>query len=329
MESRRIAACAIALAAALVFVLSSSVFGCLPQDNGECVLSLPPVNIGTLDGDKEAAPVQLRATMRTMKSDLLEFVDGTPNLSWKSRERAQTLIGFSLPAQRVVRGMRIPSVRTMPDSDLAHIETVIIMRDEPVNLIQVRRLNTVTQEIARREKERVTARILRLAALAPKAPKVIVPAPAPPATGSHDPFNAPAPAGTQVYIPAHTTVWYSVSDGFRRLTMFIDANRQTGLSMAIYGPDQQDVWSAKPAGRPGPGEGHDFFWTGRSAFKGNWRIKLTNDNDFAVPYTFTAMAVSDKNGDMCRACHGNIEDEWDRCEHDGSFCEDLKDQYKN
>lgn len=336
MESRRIAALAVVLAAALIFVLSSSALGCLPEENGECDFSFRPARIGNLEGDENAAPPQLQSTMRVMKSDLLAFADGTPNLSWRARERAQMhLNAISYPAVPAPRGMSVPSVRTMPDSDLAHIEMEIIVRDAPSSLIQARRLSAVTQEIAQREQQRAIARTLRLANLAkvaPKAPKVVAVAPAPaapPATGSADPYNAPAPAGVEVYIAPRTTVWYTVNDGFRRLTMWIDANGQTGLSMAIYGPDQPDVWSAKPVGRPGPGEGRDFFWTGRSAFKGNWRIKLTNDNDFAVPYTFTAMSVSDKNGDLCRACHGNIEDEWDRCEHEGSFCQDLKDQFRN
>jgi hypothetical protein len=302
----------------------------LPEDDGSCSPSSAPARIGVLDDNSDTTALPLQSTMQVMKSDLVEFVDGTPNLSWSYREHEMSRSATIGPkAVRVARGMRIPSVVTMPDSDLEHIESGIINRDAPSNLIQVARLKSVTGEIVRREQERVTARIRRLAAVALAKPVVPAPAPAPALAGSSDPYNAPAPSGQQVYIQPHSSVWYSASDGFRRLTMYIDANHQTGLSMSIYGPDQQDVWHEKPAGKPGPGEGHDFFWTGRSAFKGSWRIKLTNNNDFAVPYTFTAMSVSDRNGDLCRNCHGNIQDEWDRCEHSGSFCDDLKDQYKN
>ncbi len=331
MESRRIAALALVLAAALIFIASSTVFGCLSEVVGECDFSRPVARVSNLEQDTAAAPVQLQATMRIMKADLRAFADVAPNLVGNTPGQIRIRLDpLSKPAIPAALGKWVPSVRTMPDSDLAHIETEIIVRDAPSNLMEMRRLQAVTTELLKRDQQRTTARLLRLANLTPKAPKVVAPpAPAPAATGSTDPYNAPTPAGVEVYIPAHSTRWYSVSDGFRRLTMWIDANRQTGLQVAIYGPDQQDVWSSKPVGRPNPGEGHDFFWTGRSAFKGDWKVKIINDNDFAVPYTFTAMAVSDKNGDLCRACHGNIEDEWDRCEHDGSFCEDLKDQYKN
>jgi hypothetical protein len=339
MESRRIAVGALLAAAVLIFILFSSVFGCLPDDDGSCLSVRGPVRIGLLEGESNVSTARLQVSMRTMKTDLLDFADGTPNLSWLGRSR-NTLPEFGKPAQRVTRGLRIPSIRTLPDSDLAHIETVIISREEPANLIQVRRLSAVTQEMARRElahatalmrqrTAQITARTVPRVSAKPAAPEPVhMPAPVQP--GSPDPYNAPAPSATQVYIPAHATVWYSVSDRGRRLTMWIDANHQSGLAMYIYGPDQQDVWNARPVGKAAPGDGHDFFWTGRSAFKGFWRIRLINTNDFAVPYTFTATAVSDKNGDLCRDCHGgSIEDEWERCEHDGSFCEDLKEEFAN
>ncbi len=155
-------------------------------------------------------------------------------------------------------------------------------------------------------------------------------APAAPQPGSPDPFNAPAPSGTQFHIPPKSTVWYAISDRGRRLTLMMDADPSTGLVMAVYGPDIQDVWHAKPTGQGAPGGGFKYFWTGRSRFKGIWRIRITNPSDFSVPYTLIGANVSDKNGDLCRDCHGIVDDsEFERCEHEGDFCEDLRDQMQN
>lgn len=340
MESRRIAVGAIVAAAVLIFVLSSSAFGCLPAEDGDCSLAHFPLHVGLVASDDTPSVAQLQVTMQTLKSDVVEFADGTPNLAWNTRQ--QESLRAPLPgvqAQATIRGPRLPAFATMPDSDLAHMEAQIVAGETPANLIQVNLLKRITVEVAQREQELVTARNLRLANLAAaakaaQAVKSVAPAPPPaPApvdtrAGSPDPNNAPKPSGQPVYIGPKTTVWYAASDGWRRLTMYIDDNHATGLTMAIFGPDQQDVWSSKPVGMGAPGQGHDFFWTGRSGFKGTWRIRLTNNNDFGVPYTFVAMSVSDKAGDMCRNCHGNIVDEWDRCEHSGSFCDDLKTAYK-
>lgn len=329
MESRRIVVGAVVAAAVLIFILSSSAFGCLPAEAG-CAQATRTIHVGSLQSDGDSASLQLRVTVQTMKSDIVEFADGTPNLSWLTREQlADRVAPPGVQALPTIRGLRIPTFATMPDSDLAHMEYQIVSGDTPANLIQLNLLNRITTEIAKRDQELVTARNMRLAAIAAAAKAAAPPpAPAPSPAGSSDPNNAPKPSGQPVYIGPHTTVWYAASDGWRRLTMYIDDNHATGMTMAIYGPDQRDVWSTKPVGMGAPGQGHDFFWTGRSGFKGTWRIKLTNNNDFGVPYTFVAMSVSDKAGDMCRNCHGNIVDEWDRCEHSGSFCDDLKTAYK-
>jgi hypothetical protein len=344
MESRRIAVGALAAAAVLAFILSSSVFGCLPGEDSACAATRAPVRVTALNGAGGTTSRQLQVTIRTLKSDLLDFAGSAPANRMpapKTEPPADAILGGPagrvMPVKRPVAVVRLPSLRTLPDSDLAQLKTRLVAGDAPDNLVRARRLNALTVEITRREEILVTARVRRLNALAlartttrnaALAAPVHVPAPVPP--GSPDPYNAPAPSGTQVYISAHTSVWYSVSDRGRRLTMWLDANHQSGLTMHIYGPDQQDVWNSRPVGRAAPGEGHDFFWTGRSALKGLWRIRLTNTNDFAVPYTFTATAVSDKNGDLCRDCHGgSIEDEWERCEHEGSFCEDLKEEFAN
>ena len=135
------------------------------------------------------------------------------------------------------------------------------------------------------------------------------------------------PSGAQVHIGPHKTVWYKASDRKRRLNIWMQADRNLGLVMAVYGPDIQDVWHAKPTGIGAPDNGFPYFWTGRAKFKGDWLIRITNPNDFSVPYTLASASVSDKDGDLCRDCHGGIEDDqFDKCEHEGSFCEDLRDE---
>lgn len=155
-------------------------------------------------------------------------------------------------------------------------------------------------------------------------PAAHMPAPIP---GSPDPFTAPMPSGAQTYIEPHSTVWYKASDRKRRLNIWMDADPNLGLTMQVYGPDIQDVWHAKPTGIGAPANGFKYFWTGRAKFKGDWLIRITNPNDFSVPYTLTSASISDKSGDLCRDCHGGIgDDQFERCEHEGSFCEDLKDE---
>ncbi len=163
------------------------------------------------------------------------------------------------------------------------------------------------------------------AAAPPPAPP---PAPAPVIPGSPDPYNAPEPTGAWVHIAGKTTVWYRVSDRGRRLNIWMDNNHMPGLTMSIYGPDQPDVWGSKPVGRGTPDQGHDFWWTGRARMKGYWRIRITNTTDDPIAYSLNARSVSEKASDMCRDCHGNIVDEWDRCEHSGSFCEDLQEEFR-
>lgn len=330
MRSRQIVVGACLAAAALIFILSSSVFGCLVDEQDGCRQLASPVRISALGGGKGNAAVFPQIQMVALKADLLQFVDRTANPSWSTQgleEAGRT--PESRAGIKVVHLTPVFGLATLTDSALAETRTKLLLQDANPNLIQARQLAALDQAIARREQERL-ARARQLAALAAKKKaEAAAHAPAPVIPGSADPYNAPAPSGQPVYIAPMTSVWYGVSDRGRRLTMWMDANKQTGLDMAIYGPDQQDVWSARPVGKAAPDEGHDFFWTGRSRFKGVWRVRITNANDFSVPYTLTATAVSDKNGDLCRDCHGVIEDEWDRCEHEGSFCEDLKDQYAN
>ncbi len=342
MESRRITAGAIVAAVALVFILFSSAFGCRRDEFGECREPRAVVRIGLIGGGKGNATLILEAKMRLLQADLREFVTRAAITASSWRTRGLTDLDLLPPSRGVNTASRANpplALSKMPDMELARAETELHALDAPAHLRVAWRVQAVSRELARRKQDRLTALIAQFKQLstplkparkpAPKPAPAPLHVPAPVIPGSPDPYNAPAPSGQTVYIAPMTSVWYSVSDRGRRLTMWMDANHQTGLTMAIYGADQQDVWNAKPVGKAAPGEGHDFFWTGRSRFKGNWRVRITNTNDFSVPYTLTATAVSDKNGDLCRDCHGVIEDEWERCEHEGSFCEDLKEEFAN
>lgn len=176
-----------------------------------------------------------------------------------------------------------------------------------------------------------TVKVVNSKPAAPPAQPAAASVPQPPKPGSADPYNAPMPSGTWFYVEPHTSVWYAISDRGRRLNVWMDADRNSGLVMAVYGADVQDVWSRHPTGQGAPGGGHAYFWTGRSRFKGTWKIRITNPSDVSVPYNLAAANISDKIGDLCRDCHGgSIDDaEFGRCEHSGSFCDDLRDQFGN
>lgn len=154
-------------------------------------------------------------------------------------------------------------------------------------------------------------------------------APAPPVAGSLDPNQAPAPNADWVWIQPFTAMWYKANDGGRRLSVYINSNGARGLSLEVFAPDQKNPWDARPVGQGTDGKGFDLFWTGRSRQHGDWLVRVTNHNDFAVNYSLGTTLIADRAGDLCGACHGIIEDEWDRCEHSGSFCEDLKEEYRN
>lgn len=161
------------------------------------------------------------------------------------------------------------------------------------------------------------------------APTAAPAKPAAPVTGSPDPNQAPAPTGDWIWIQAKAAVWFKANDGGRRLSVYINSNGQRGLSLDIFAPDQHDVWDTKPVGRGQEGKGFDLFWSGRTRLHGDWLVRVTNNNDFAVNYSLGTTLIADRAGDLCRACHGLIDDEWDRCEHKGTFCQDLQKDYRD
>lgn len=320
MNPKRITVLALGLAMALTWFVSSSVFGCFFNDGESCaVFSLAnpapppqnaPANLAT-GPDQELARLQ---------KDLVAFVQEKLGL------------GEAKSTRELVQLMQLLPQKS--DAELAQWLAQAKLLDTGNSPLHTRRIELLRQEQTRRQNERLAQKLAqqeaaRQAAARRAAAQSVSAVPAPVIPGSLDPYNAPAPSGTQAYINPRSSVWYSANDRGRRLSIWMNANHQGGLEVAIYAPDQADVWNTRPIGVAAPGQGFDFFWTGRSRMKGTYRIRVTNLNDFSVPYTLGAQAVSDKNGDLCKDCHGNIEDEWDRCEHDGSFCEDLKDQYKN
>ena len=330
MESRRIAAGAVLLTAFLVLLFNSSVSSCIPDDLGRCEKIRERVRVSWLGGGgKGNATLILASNQNTLKNTLLEFTNVKSKAGWGDADSDVALFAQA-PRTIVRRTPDVLSLTQLTEVELDRAEAKILASSREESLNQVRRLAHITHERDRRALERLQEIFRKNAAKAVQKP-VEVPqhVPAAPQPGSADPFNAPAPSGTWFHLGPHSSVWYNISDRGRRLNVWMDADTNTGLVMAIFGPDIQDVWNARPTGQGAPGEGHAFFWTGRSRFKGIWRIRITNPNDYSVPYSLTAANISDKNGDLCRDCHGIIEDEWDRCEHDGSFCEDLKDQYNN
>lgn len=317
MKPKRIAVLALILATALTWFVSSSVFGCILDEGESCALflqanplPLPPNEIVMSATGPDTELAQLQNDLVTFINDRLRV--GEPNTTRELLNLTQLLSQKS-------------------DAELARLLSHAKTLDTGSSYLHTRRIELIVREQMRRQNERLAQKLAQQQAAARRAAqRAAAPAvPAPVIPGSPDPFNAPAPSGTQVYIQPHSSVWYTADDRGRRLSIWMNANHQSGLQVAIYAPDQTDVWNARPIGVAASGQGFDFFWTGRSRMKGTYRIRVTNTNDFSVPYTLGAQAVSDKNGDLCKDCHGVIEDEWERCEHGGSFCEDLKDQYKN
>lgn len=363
MESRRIAAGAVLLAAVVLAVFNSSVSSCVPDDFGRCEKVREQVRFGWLGGGGRGnATLVLAENQAALQDNLLDFVYGNLKSGYGQNDIGEPLTD-SLQRSANAKSRRADQLSPVALTDVELDRTLknLYERYPDDSLNRSRRIAVVEAELSRRKWQRVVyARLapgpLALAntqpyfqapakpiAKAPAKPVAKAPAPAAPqaaagqhvpsapaVSGSADPFNAPAPSGQQVYISPRTSVWYGISDRGRRLNISMNADRQLGLVMAVYGPDIADVWSSRPTGQGAPGQGMPYFWTGRAKFKGIWKIRITNPNDFSVPYTLTAANISDKNGDLCRDCHGQIgDDQFEKCEHEGDFCEDLKDQNRN
>ena len=171
-------------------------------------------------------------------------------------------------------------------------------------------------------------RCVRLPKPTPEQPAALVATPtkAPP---GNNPAAAQEPTGNWLFIGPNATHWYKIKDAGLQLTIWLDANGQGGLSLAVYAPDQQDLYG-KPTGRGtfNKFEPHDLFWTGRTRARGTWYAVVTNSNGHAVSYNLNYARSRHTTADRCSACHGN-DIEWERCESapGSSWCEDLQEEY--
>ncbi len=154
--------------------------------------------------------------------------------------------------------------------------------------------------------------------------------PALPATGK-DPNNAIEPDGTWQYVQGNSMLWYKMTDSRLTLEAWVDANGQGGLDLAIFAPEQTDLWGGKPVGRGAYNKfrpEHDLFWTGYTRAYGTWYATLTNRNSFPVNFSINYQRVAKYTKDFCAVCHG-YEIQFDDCEdRGGNFCGGLEDSYK-
>jgi hypothetical protein len=151
--------------------------------------------------------------------------------------------------------------------------------------------------------------------------------------GAPNPDVAGEPTGNWEWIAPHVTVWYKVSDTRMALDVWVDANRQEGLELAVFAPEQKEWWNSTPVGRgsfnPSQPE-HDLFWTGHTRAYGSWNIRLTNINNIPVSYSLNYFRKAISQANYCAVCHGYDIDEWSRCETRGNdnFCGNLESSYK-
>ncbi len=144
-----------------------------------------------------------------------------------------------------------------------------------------------------------------------------------------NPETAVEPNGTWEFISPNATHWYRMNDAGLELRIWLDANGQRGLSLAIYGPDQRDLYG-KPVGRGAFNKfepSHDLYWTGFTTARGTWYALVTNNGQATIPYSLNYRRVINSVAGRCSACHG-FEIEWDRCvSHGNDFCGDLQKEY--
>jgi hypothetical protein len=163
----------------------------------------------------------------------------------------------------------------------------------------------------------------------PEQRPVALAAPSKPQPRGDSPATAIEPTGTWQFIGPYTSVWYKMNDAGLQLEIWLDAYGQSGLSMAIYAPDQKDLYG-KPIGRGtfSRFQPHDLFWTGRSSARGTWYALVTNNTPVAISYSVNYKRVIHSAADRCSTCHG-FEIEWDRCESapGSSWCSDLQKEY--
>lgn len=130
----------------------------------------------------------------------------------------------------------------------------------------------------------------RAAALA-RAAAQPTPKPAPVAAvkRGNGPADAIDPADAWDTIQPGASIWYKVDRPQNsNLTLWLDANSNPGVQMAIYSPDQiADLGTVPPKGRATPNKldnRHDQWWVGQSPSGGTWYGVVTNHTTSALAY---------------------------------------------
>ena len=145
-----------------------------------------------------------------------------------------------------------------------------------------------------------------------------------------NPDSAIEPTGAWQFIDPNATVWYKMTDARMQLVVWVDANGENGIALAIFAPDQHDLYGT-PIGRGSPHklEAHDLFWTGRSIAYGTWFARVTNNSSIPISYSLNYERRSTRKADACAVCHG-YGIEFDGCEDapGGSWCGSLEEEYK-
>ena len=139
-------------------------------------------------------------------------------------------------------------------------------------------------------------------------------------------------AQSWTWIGANSSTWYKMDDGRGfQIEVWLFANGQQGLSMDVYAPEQRNnLWDAKPIGRGSFNKsmaniGVDLFYSGRSQAYGVWYMKVSNNNAFAVSYSFRFTRTIPQAKNVCDSCHNLIGTDWGSCQ--GNMCGDLHALY--
>ena len=149
---------------------------------------------------------------------------------------------------------------------------------------------------------------------------------------ANNPDNAQAPTGGWVYINPGASQWYKLYDAGVQLLVWVDGNGQQGLALALYAPDQKDLYG-KPIGRGSYNKflpAHDLYWQGytpASGAGGTWYAVVTNGSNSPISYNLGYKRDYNSVRARCSVCHG-FDIPWDECVDNGNtWCEDLQDEY--
>ena len=143
------------------------------------------------------------------------------------------------------------------------------------------------------------------------------------------PFTAQTPTGSWQFVGPRTSIWYKMQDAGLQLTIWVDANGQKGLDLAVYAPDQRDLYG-KPIGRGAFNKfepAHDLFWTGRSRATGVWYALVTNNSQSPIQYSINYSRSKHSVADRCAECHGSEIQWWDCYPPDSEHCKNLWEEY--